>query len=449
MLQIMVYDTGIGIADAELKAVFEEYHQVDNPARDRTRGLGLGLSIVQSLGRLLGHPVTVRSVFGKGSVFGIKVPRSATPVANPALLAADTPVVAQPSRTGAILLIEDEPAMRSLLTQLLSGEGHRVVGVTDGVEARELVASGEFRPELVLADYNLPSGLNGLQAAAELRGLLGHALPVIILTGDISTGTLRDIAFQGCLHLHKPVKPHDLIRAVRERLPLRPLAPPRPAIATVNPIVRPAADPDQRIIYLVDDDDQLRAALRTVLEGNAGWAVEDFPSCEAFLAVYQPGREACLLIDAYLPGMTGLDLLRQLQKMGQTLPAIMITGFADVAVAVAAMKAGATDFIEKPVGADDLIASVERALEQAHDSGKATAWREDAVKHVAALTVRQREIMDMVLAGHPSKNIATDLNISQRTVENHRASIMKRTGAKSLPALARLALAAAGTVQKK
>ncbi len=446
MLDIEIFDTGIGIPKAELTAIFEEYHQIDNPARDRTRGLGLGLSIVQSLGQLLGHPVAVRSIVGRGSVFSVTVPLVAAPAltADSVTLLDDQSMVAPLSNTGAILLIEDEPEMRGLLTQLLTGEGHRVMGVPDGVAARDLVARREFRPDLVLSDYNLPNGMNGLEAAAALRGLLGHRLPVIILTGDISTGTLRDIAFQGCVHLHKPVKPQELMQAVRTELPARPV----PFLPSAAPAVTPAphadAKPGQRVIYLVDDDDQVRGALRTVLESIGGWAVEDFATSEAFLAVYRPGREACLLIDAYLPGMTGLDLLRQLQKMGQSLPAIMITGFADVGIAVAAMKAGASDFIEKPVSADDLIASVERALEQARDSGKATAWREDAAKHVATLTDRQREVMEMVLAGHPSKNIAADLNISQRTVENHRAAIMKRTGARSLPALARLALAATG-----
>ncbi len=442
LLRIRVHDTGIGIAAAELQSIFEEYHQIDNPARDRTRGLGLGLSIVQSLARLMGHPVTVTSVFGKGSAFGIDVPRLPVPVVEVNQAAPRCPTPTPPLGAGQILLIEDEPAMRSLLTHLLSGEGHRVLGVTDGVAAAALVAHEEFRPDLVLSDYNLPNGLNGLQTAAELRALLGETLPVIILTGDISASTLRDIALQGCLHLHKPVKPSDLMDAVKQRMPHRPI-PPSPVSPAA--VLRPAPRPGQRIIYLVDDDHQIRAAFRTVLEANPMWRVEDFPSCEAFLAVYQTDREACLLIDAYLPGMTGLDLLRQLQKAGQSLPAIMITGFADVAIAVAAMKAGATDLIEKPVSAEDLIASVERALEQARDSGKALAWRDDAAKHIATLTVRQRQIMDMVLAGHPSKNIAADLNISQRTVENHRASIMKRTGTKSLPALARLAVAASDT----
>ena len=141
--------------------------------------------------------------------------------------------------------------------------------------------------------------------------------------------------------------------------------------------------------------------------------------------------------------MNGLELLQRLRDAGHRLPAIMITGNSDVPMAVQAMKAGASDFIEKPIGSSELLASVERALEQSRDSSKLSAWREAAANHVADLTPRQRQIMELVLAGHPSKNIAADLGISQRTVENHRASIMKKTGSKSLPALARLALAAA------
>jgi two-component system CheB/CheR fusion protein len=120
----------------------------------------------------------------------------------------------------------------------------------------------------------------------------------------------------------------------------------------------------------------------------------------------------------------------------------MITGNADVGMAVEAMKAGASDFIEKPVGRDDLLACVERALEHSRDASKVAAWREDAASQLMGLTQRQKQIMKMVLAGHPSKNIAGTLGISQRTVESHRAAIMKRTGVKSLPALARLAVAA-------
>lgn len=181
---------------------------------------------------------------------------------------------------------------------------------------------------------------------------------------------------------------------------------------------------------------------RALLE-EAGHQVECYPSSEAFLAAYRVGCGACLLIDAYLPGMNGLDLLHGLRDRGDTLPAVMITGNSDVAMAVNAMKAGAADFIEKPVGQDELLASVEQALEQSRDASKLAARRDSAAGQLVGLTSRQHQIMELVLAGHPSKNIAARcFGISQRTVENHRALIMKKTGAKSLPALARLALAA-------
>jgi two-component system CheB/CheR fusion protein len=121
----------------------------------------------------------------------------------------------------------------------------------------------------------------------------------------------------------------------------------------------------------------------------------------------------------------------------------VITGNGAVPMAVQAMKAGAVDFIEKPVGHEALLASVKRALDHTRGTAELSAWRETAAIRVASLTARQRQILDLVLAGQPSKNIAADLGISQRTVDNHRAAIMRKTGSKSLPGLVRTALAAA------
>jgi two-component system CheB/CheR fusion protein len=143
-----------------------------------------------------------------------------------------------------------------------------------------------------------------------------------------------------------------------------------------------------------------------------------------------------------MPGMSGLELLQRLKREGHRQPTIMITGQGDVPMAVEAMKAGAADFIEKPIGRAELFSSIERALEHTRDSAKLSVRREVAAKRLAGLTARQRQIMELVLAGHPSKNIAADLGISQRTVENHRAAVMKKTGSHSLSALIRLALAA-------
>jgi two-component system CheB/CheR fusion protein len=248
---------------------------------------------------------------------------------------------------------------------------------------------------------------------------------------------LRDIARQDCVQLNKPVKLKELTRVIQRLLPTSQSALPSHVSHRSEATSHSAAS----VIFVVDDDSSVREGIRAVLEED-GRTVETFATCEAFLETYRQGRQACLLIDAYLPGMSGLELLQRLADAGDRLPSVMITGRSDVPVAVQAMKAGALDFIEKPIGRGELLASVEHALEHAIDTTKQSVLREDAKTRIAGLTSRQRQIMDMILAGHPNKNIAADLGISQRTVENHRATIMMKTGSKSLPALAKLAFAA-------
>jgi two-component system CheB/CheR fusion protein len=441
-LRIEIWDTGIGIPTSELQTIFEEYHQLDNAARQRSHGLGLGLSIVKSLGELLGHRVRVRSLQGKGSVFSIEVPlspRGATPRPADGPSEVDGAAAHIAPRSGTILIVEDDPEVRENLELFLKEEGYDAATAVDGPAAVELAVRRTIRPDLVLADYNLPNGMNGIEVCQKLRQELSRPIPFIILTGDISTDALRDIALHDCVQFNKPVKLRELTQAI-ERLLAKPPATPAPH--AIHP-VEVAIASNRAKIFIVDDDDHIREAIRAVLEDD-GRVVETYASCEAFLEAFRPGPSACLLIDAYLPGMSGLELLKKLHDDGCHLPSIMITGNSDVPMAVEAMKAGALDFIEKPIGRDELIASIERALELSQDSNKLQEWRESAATHLAGLTSRQREVMERVLAGQPSKNIAADLGISQRTVENHRASIMKRTGSKSLPALARLALVAAG-----
>ena len=332
---------------------------------------------------------------------------------------------------GAILVVEDDPEGSDLLTLLLEGAGHRVARTADGGAALDLVRRGGVRPDLVIADYNLPGGMDGLRLTAALREALGRQIPAILLTGDISIGTMRDVARAECLLLYEPVKVPQFMRAIQLLLPTAPAAPtPRAMVA-----------PDTVVIYVVDDDKHICNEIWTVLEAD-GRAVQDYPSGEAFLAAYRPDREACLLLDASLPGMSGLDVLHRLRETAAPVSAMVITGRSDVAMAVQAIKAGAKDFIEKPISRADLLTGIARALEHARDTSTRAAWRAAAATRIAKLTARQREIMDRVLAGQPSKNIDADLGISQRTVENHRAEIMKRTAVRSLPALARLAAAA-------
>lgn len=433
ILRIEVWDTGVGIAASQLDAIFDEYHQIDNAARERGLGLGLGLSIVQRLGALLGHKVGVRSLPSRGSVFSIDVelpkPDKHIPGRETALIDGGV-VAASELQTASVLIVEDDPYLRDLIGELLEEAGYQTAKASDAQGAFEMVRASSFEPDLLLADYNLPGALSGLEMAQKMRKNLSLSLPVIILTGDISTETLRAIASGDCLQLNKPVKRDVLINAVAKLLEIA------AAKRTADKVSGPT-------IYIVDDDNEMRRSLRELLEAD-GRKVEDFGDCEAFLAAYQPGDEACLLIDAYLPGIDGIELLRQLKNSGHHLPAIMITGSSAVPMAVEAMKMGAIDFIEKPIGYRELLASINRALDVSRDEAKLLDWQTDAIAHLKGLTPRQYQVMEMVLAGHPSKNIAADLQISQRTVENHRASIMQKTGAKSLPALARLALAANG-----
>ena len=436
-VSIEIWDTGIGIPVKEQQAIFEEYHQLDNSARERSRGLGLGLSIVKRLGILLDHRVTVRSQHGRGSGFSIEIklpPVVSAPLQSLKHSEEPTAPKTPANKKRTILVVEDDVAVSELLQLLLEGEGDTVLAALDGIRALELLAAGDIHPDVVITDFNLPNGMDGLELAVKLREKLQRQLPIIVLSGNISTGLLREIAEQNCVHLNKPVKLDKLTSTIAQMLTIKPTLP--------ASIIVPTDHPDKASIFVVDDDHLIREALCSVF-ADAGHDCASFNSSESFLATYTAGREGCLLIDAYLPGMSGLELIQHLRKMGNNLPAIMITGNSDVSMAVEAMKAGASDFIEKPIGSAELIASVERALDQTRDSGKREAWNKAAAKHIAELTPRQREIMDMVVAGHPSKNIAADLKISQRTVENHRAAVMERTGCKSIPALARLALAAA------
>ena len=433
-LHIQVLDTGLGIPAGEVRKIFEEFHQLDNPARENSRGLGLGLSIVKRLGDLLNHSIYVRSIPGSGSVFEVEVPQgNSTAVRIPSPHRAKDE---EADLSGTILVIEDDPAVREMIKLLLDAEGHRTSVAADGQAALKLAAQPATRPDLVIADYNLPRDANGLAIVERLQRELGDELPAIVLTGDISTETLREIARHGCIHLNKPVKAQELTRLIR-RLLAKARA---PAAVSAPELELSLSRGKSSTVFVVDDDAAVREATRDLL-GENGYAVEVFADGEAFLQADR--SEGCLLVDARMPGMSGLELIERLTANGVALPTIVITGSGDVPMAVEAMKAGAVDFIEKPIGHVELLASIERALDKNVNATALSLPRDTALACVASLTGRQRQIMDLVLAGHPSKNIAADLGISQRTVDNHRAAIMRKTGSKSLPALIRLAIAAA------
>lgn len=193
-------------------------------------------------------------------------------------------------------------------------------------------------------------------------------------------------------------------------------------------------------VFIVDDDAAVRQGLGALL-GAKGYRVEPYESAEAFLARAALDRvPACLLADIRMPGMSGLELQRQLKQRAVALPVIVITGHGDVPQAVAALKAGAVDFLEKPFDSDQLLAAVTEALRLADTKGAAAIDRAELERRVAALTPREREVMNLVVAGLPNKLIAFRLKIAVRTVEIHRARVMEKTAARNLSELVRMAI---------
>ena len=434
-LRIEVWDTGTGIPAEQLHAIFEEFHQLDNPAREHNRGFGLGLSIVQRLVNLLGHSVDVQSRPGKGSVFAVETRLGGQqPGALPRRRRSST--VQNTGCHAAILVIEDDPSIREMLALLFTSEGHRTATAADGKQALAL-ARGTIRPDIVVAGYSLPNGMTGLQVVAGVREALGRKIPAVILTGDISTDTMREITRGSCVQRNKPVRAEELTHLIQYLL----VESRQPTVrADTLPQAESKGDILRPTIFVVDDESPVREAMRGLLQ-EEGWTVEVYSSGEAFLEAYRARREGCLVVDVRMPRMSGLELLERLKTEGGGPPVIMITGHADIRLAVRAMKAGAMAFLEKPVQYDELVVNIERALELARNSVALSSLRETAARRIAGLTSRERQVVEMVVEGKPNKQIAYVLGISQRTVETHRATAMKKIGARSLSELIHLTIA--------
>ena len=192
------------------------------------------------------------------------------------------------------------------------------------------------------------------------------------------------------------------------------------------------------LIHVVDDDESLRTALLRLLEA-AGFEARGYASTGAFLL--QPGddRPGCILLDVRLPGPSGLELQTALQRQGVALPVIFLTGHADVASSVRAMKAGAVDFLEKPVGRDTLLDALQRALTR-DESQRTTRDEERRLRaRFESLTPREREVFDLVVVGKLNKQIADKLGIGERTVKAQRSQVMLKLGVDSAAELGRLA----------
>jgi FixJ family two-component response regulator len=197
----------------------------------------------------------------------------------------------------------------------------------------------------------------------------------------------------------------------------------------------------EAIVFVVDDDRAMRDSLRWLLE-SIGLSVRTYATAAEFLREHQPSQPGCLVLDVRMPGMSGLDLQAELVQRGAALPTIVVTGHAEVAMAVRAVKAGAIDFIEKPFSDQLLLDRVRQALEIDRQSREVRARREEARRRLASLSAREREVLELVAAGKANKEVAAALGLSPKTVEVHRAHVMSKMAVDSLAELIRVAILA-------
>ncbi len=190
----------------------------------------------------------------------------------------------------------------------------------------------------------------------------------------------------------------------------------------------------QPLVNLVDDDPALRDSLRWLLE-SAGHRVADFASAEGFLSAFDPAQRGCLVLDIRMPGMSGLELQDELGRRGSRLPIIFITGHGDVPTAVSAVKKGAFEFVEKPFNDQQFLGLVERAIARDAEFRRQSHGQRLFQERLATLTQREREVLDLIVAGRRNREIAETLQVSIKTVEAHRAKVMQKTGASSLAEL--------------
>lgn len=196
-----------------------------------------------------------------------------------------------------------------------------------------------------------------------------------------------------------------------------------------------------RLVHVIDDDEAMRQSLEFLLD-TAGYPARTYESAVQFLEHLEGLEPGCIVTDVRMPEMNGLELVRRLRSAGVALPVIVLTGHGDVPLAVEAMKAGVTDFLEKPFDDEVLLSAVAAALDRGAEAERQHAERRKFETMLAALSPREKDVLHGVIAGKPNKVIAHELGISPRTVEVYRANVMTKTGAAGLSELVRMALLA-------
>jgi two-component system CheB/CheR fusion protein len=417
-LVFQIWIRGSGVSTDAQKLILDEFNAPSEPGSPAT----LAQMIVKPLSDLLCLSVKCRSRPANGLLFTAEVPIE-DGIAAHALHGNEA--------KGTVLLMSDDAFVRETLVRLLKELGHDTVAIGFGADHWTGLNAkrGSVGPEVIVADCQEPPEGSPDAMISSLRWMLGWSIPVIVLGGDPEKGSLA--IGEPCACLPKPVQSSELAAQIARFVDLA-----RTRAATRS---RWNKGDLRQTIHVVDDDSILRGAAQGVL-GQLGAEVISYASAEDFLEKRARNTRGCLIVDNLLPGITGVELLERLKAEGDMLPSVMITGHGDTKSAVRAFKAGAIDYIEKPVSHGALLSAAEHALERDMGSADARLRKRELAARVEELTARERQVMDLVIEGHSSKRIAAILKISQRTVENHRAAVMKRVGAASLSQLIQIGL---------
>lgn len=415
-LRLEVWGSGLHLSSPLLRAIFEE------PQEGLARAEGgeafrLGLDVARRLAELLGHPIRIETRAGGEPVVLIDLPAGS----------AGLPAGTSQEMQRPILIVEEALELSGALRLLLEEDGYAVMVAGDAAQAMALAL--EHPPALVIASHGPPGSADGLDLMRRIAAAQEDRPPgAILLAGDLFAPALKEIAAADFEHAPRNIEPGALLERVRRRVP------------RVRSQATPPEGGMQGHVFIIEDGTELRRGIAEWLT-SLGWRVEIFVSTQEFLEADTPDRRGCVLADWGVTGLEGMELLNALRPHADRLPTIILAGQGDIRFAVSAVSAGAIDFLKKPIHNETLLRSLERATAMAAAGARQQASRTEQGARLASLTPRQREILERIIAGAPNKIIAADLNLSQRTVENHRATIMAKLGARSLPELIRIVMA--------
>ncbi len=418
---VEVWDSGIGIPEHEMSRIFDRYYVGEAGQNRWGRGIGLGLAVVNNLTKLLDSELSVKSVFGKGTVFRIALPfvgnEGNSEVENPSNLS-------DKGDDCSILIVGNDHMEMNTLRQLLELEDYSV-HVSNNSKDMIKKAREISWPDIVIADDLLSNGDKGVNLIRNLYFESGRHTNGIVLAGNIQAAGLAKIQAAGIDCIRKPAPPDELLALIAEKL------------QTDDPNIVSMPQPGGSV-YIIERDDTQRQLLSSILESR-GYRCKSYKNSGSFLEEAKYAEAGCIILGHTLPGLSSLELLHDLSQENCQIPVILLAGRDDLRTVTDGIKEGAFDIIEKPIYTTAVIDIVERAMQFSSSANDSNREMNEYVERFNSLTARECQVLRHIIAGLSNKQCAYHLDISERTIEGHRSRVMHKLGANSLAELVRMA----------